>query len=187
MKDPGFLISHEWSNFSTYKGISMIVNQTWKDGNVPEVWQKAPQKTWRKQKCGKTEITYLFWDDLMLRKFINDTFTWFIETYDSYPYNIQRLDVARYFLLFCFGGIYSDLDIACPNAIDNILNSLSALQGIVLMETKPSVVSNDLMIAAKHHPFMEYVIFGLLPAKKNYIISYFTGYCFNGDKTIGGF
>ncbi|VDI70675.1 Hypothetical predicted protein [Mytilus galloprovincialis] len=174
IEDPGLLISHKWKNFSTYKGIPMIVHQTWKDRNVPEVWWAA-QKTWRIRKCGKMEITYLFWDDLMLRKFMSDTFPWFIETYDSYPFDIQRVDVARYFLLYCFGGIYSDLDIACrQNAIDKILNSLSASQGIVLMETNPSGISNDLMIAAKHHPFMGYVISGLISAKRNYIIPFFT-------------
>jgi len=38
-------------------------------------------------------------------------YPWFLETFDSYPYNIERADVIRYFALYHFGGIYLDLDL----------------------------------------------------------------------------
>ena len=37
-------------------------------------------------------------------------YPWFLETYDGYPYPIQRADSIRYFVLHHFGGIYIDLD-----------------------------------------------------------------------------
>lgn len=37
-------------------------------------------------------------------------YPWFLETFDSYPYPIQRADAIRYFVLHHFGGIYIDLD-----------------------------------------------------------------------------
>lgn len=37
-------------------------------------------------------------------------YPWFLETYDGYPYPIQRADAIRYFVLHHFGGIYIDLD-----------------------------------------------------------------------------
>ena len=33
-----------------------------------------------------------------------------METFDGYPYPIQRADAIRYFVLHHFGGIYIDLD-----------------------------------------------------------------------------
>ena len=35
----------------------------------------------------------------------------FLAPYRSYPYDIQRADAIRYFILFEFGGLYLDLDI----------------------------------------------------------------------------
>jgi inositol phosphorylceramide mannosyltransferase catalytic subunit len=40
-------------------------------------------------------------------------YPWFLETYDSYLYAIQRADSLRYFLLAHYGGIYLDLDDVC--------------------------------------------------------------------------
>lgn len=37
-------------------------------------------------------------------------YPWFIETWDSYIYPIERADAIRYFALVHFGGIYIDLD-----------------------------------------------------------------------------
>ena len=37
-------------------------------------------------------------------------YPWFLETFDGYPYPIQRADAIRYFVLHHFGGIYIDLD-----------------------------------------------------------------------------
>ena len=37
-------------------------------------------------------------------------YEWFLETWDAYPYNIERADAIRYFVLHHYGGIYLDLD-----------------------------------------------------------------------------
>ena len=50
------------------------------------------------------------WTDKKAREFIADEYPWFLETFDGYPYPIQRADAIRYFVLHHFGGIYIDLD-----------------------------------------------------------------------------
>lgn len=64
-------------------------------------------------------------------------YPWFLETFDGYPYPIQRADAIRYFVLHHFGGIYIDLDdvrMACPlncrNA--NILRDATAVSTLFL-------------------------------------------------------
>jgi len=37
-------------------------------------------------------------------------YPWFLETWDSYPFPIERADAIRYFALVHYGGIYIDLD-----------------------------------------------------------------------------
>jgi hypothetical protein len=34
----------------------------------------------------------------------------YLELFDSYPYEIMRIDMIRYFFLYDFGGVYCDLD-----------------------------------------------------------------------------
>ena len=51
-----------------------------------------------------------FWTDESSRDFIAKEYSDFLETYDSYPYTIQRADVIRYFVLVHYGGTYIDLD-----------------------------------------------------------------------------
>ena len=47
----------------------------------------------------------------MRRDFIAKEYNWFLETYDAYPYPIQRADALRYFVVYHYGGIYADLDL----------------------------------------------------------------------------
>jgi len=47
----------------------------------------------------------------MRRALLTDgRYLWFLETFDAYPYPIQRADAIRYFVLHHYGGIYIDLD-----------------------------------------------------------------------------
>lgn len=37
-------------------------------------------------------------------------YPWFLDTFDGYPFPIQRADAIRYFVLAHYGGVYLDLD-----------------------------------------------------------------------------
>lgn len=53
-------------------------------------------------------------------------YPWFLETFDGYPYPIQRADAIRYFVLHHFGGIYIDLDDVRAHVVllTNLANSI---------------------------------------------------------------
>ncbi len=51
-----------------------------------------------------------FWTEDMSRDFIRNEYPWFIKTYESFRYPIQREQTVRYFILRHYGGIYIDLD-----------------------------------------------------------------------------
>jgi mannosyltransferase OCH1-like enzyme len=87
--------------------IPYLIHQTWKTDTVPDHW-KSSYERWNQV----PDFTYKLWTDEMNRQLIADHYSWFLEKYDSYAYNIQRADAARYFILHRYGGIYCDLDIA---------------------------------------------------------------------------
>lgn len=55
-------------------------------------------------------VTVMVWDDRRCRTLIKTKFNWFLPYYDNYRYNIQRVDAARYFILYEYGGLYMDMD-----------------------------------------------------------------------------
>ena len=115
------------------------------------------------------DYEYMFWTDKTIREFMDAHYHWFIPTFDSYRYPIQRVDAFRYFVLYHFGGIYVDLDIGARQSLDLILP-----YGLVLPITKPFGFSNDLMAVRPRHPFMELLMRKLVSANRNYLVPYLT-------------
>lgn len=96
-------------------------------------------------------------------------YPWFMPTFYSYPHHIQRVDAARYFILHYFGGIYLDCDVGCLTDIDYF-----RFQGVDAMfpVTLPLGVSNDVMVCAPGHPFLDFVIHHLERYNVNWVFKY---------------
>ena len=75
--------------------IPKIIHQTYKNENIPEIWKPGQQACIDLHE----DYQYILWTDEMAREFISEEFPWFLETWDNYPYNIQRADAIRYFAL----------------------------------------------------------------------------------------
>lgn len=110
---------------------------------------------------------YMLWTDTGSREFIAEHYSWFLEIFDGYKYNIQRADAIRYFVLHHYGGIYMDLDIGCLRPMDPLL-----VYPVILAKTIPVGVSNDLMFSAKQHPFMEQTIHNLATFDHSWVLNY---------------
>lgn len=69
--------------------------------------------------CKKNNIKYHLWDrqqvNILLKKYPQ-----YQKLYDDYKYDIQRIDFARYLILFDLGGIYIDLDIKIIDDIHHL-------------------------------------------------------------------
>lgn len=89
---------------------------------------------------------HYFWDENQSRNFIQEKYSWFLETYDSYPYMIQRCDAIRYFLLHHYGGFYIDMDIECLKPIDDLLGNFE------LILSKLIDFGNSIMGSVPYHP-----------------------------------
>ena len=105
----------------------------------------------------------------MSRKFIATEYPWFLDTFDSYPFPIQRADSIRYFVLAHYGGIYIDLDDGCNRSLDPLLAYPAWLR-----RTVPTGISNDAMGAVPQHPFFLKVIESLSLYNHNWRVPYIT-------------
>ncbi|KAG6000388.1 hypothetical protein E4U21_005493 [Claviceps maximensis] len=139
--------------------IPRIIHQTSKSNIIPDVWQTShstclihnPEGNW----------SHVLWTDATARDFIRDFYPSFLPTYDGYPYNIQRVDSFRYFVLYKYGGIYLDLDVGCNKDLSPLL-----VQHAFFAKTEPYGVSNDVMGAERGHPMFESLVAML--EKNNY-------------------
>jgi inositol phosphorylceramide mannosyltransferase catalytic subunit len=115
------------------------------------------------------EYEYKFWTDSDCVAFITREYPQFLSTFVNYPYNIQRADAIRYFLLAHYGGIYIDLDNGCNRRLDPMLQFPAWVH-----LTKPTGISNDGMGAAPGHPFFLYVIDQLQRYNRSWVLPYIT-------------
>ena len=60
-----------------------------------------------------SNYNYTLWTYDKLLNWLNIEYPWFLSIYQSYRYDMQRIDVMKYFLLFHYGRIYIDLDLKC--------------------------------------------------------------------------
>ena len=92
-------------------GIPKIIHQTAPADTKkwPQVWHKC-QQTWKKH---FPTYQYIMWTDEDLNNLIQTQFPEFWGIFKGYDKNIKRFDVARYFILYKYGGIYLDMDIMC--------------------------------------------------------------------------
>ena len=105
--------------------IPRIIHQTWKDRDVPEQWRDY-QASWIRH---NPKWEYRLWSDADNRHLIAERYAWFLPTYDAFPRAIQRVDAAKYFILYTFGGVYADLDCECLQSIDRIVAGGGAVVG----------------------------------------------------------
>jgi hypothetical protein len=133
--------------------VPRLVHQTWKDEHVPAKWSVSHQ-SWQSSYGEAEPFTLLLWSDAALRDFLRRFFPWFLPTYDGYGTHIQRVDAARYFILYAMGGIYADLDVSFRQ---NRHWSQLLRAELTLPLTAPLGVSNDVMAAAPNHPFFAHL------------------------------
>jgi len=141
--------------------IPKIIHQTWHSPVYDS--DKGSPESWRRH---NPDWEYRFWTDADLEAFVRDEFPEFLDLYLGYPNNVQRADLARYMLLFRFGGVYADMDTDCLASFD----ALAGENRVILCE-EPSLhwdqarlfgmdrlYFNGTMASPAGHPFWKHVI-----------------------------
>jgi len=107
-----------------------IIHQIWMQGynSVPQKFIKNIEKN----KAINKNFAYEFWDEeriLNLLKSLNNNA--YIKTYYSYTYLVQRVDFARYIILYTYGGISIDMDAFVIKNLDALYNMIETNVDVV--------------------------------------------------------
>lgn len=130
--------------------------QTWKSKtDLPENFA-----VWRNSFIAKNPSYHFdLWDDADNRRFIAEHFKWFLKAYDSYPAEIYRADMVRYFYLYMYGGLYVDLDTQCLKPLDAVLEQSGVILGRLASTPYPAEsIPNAIMASSPGEEFWLYLI-----------------------------
>ena len=134
-----------------------ILHQSWKDSHLPESFKNS-SKTWQSL---HPSWKYNLWTDQENEEFIKKNYPWALKCYRELPFNICRADLARYFYLFHYGGVYADLDFICLRALDCLLEKTEAdiiLGRMGRREKFEHSIPNALMISKPGEQFWSFLI-----------------------------
>lgn len=129
------------------------IMQTWKTTELPDKWKPSQASIFKFM----PDYEYTLMTDEMNRAFVEKHFPDLLETYDNFPYPIQRADAIRYCWLYIYGGIYIDCDFELLGSLEEMFRvknmSLEATIFFVPSSNVPSVVTNSMMGSIANHPF----------------------------------
>lgn len=140
-----------------------IIHQVW-FGTIPN--KKEASKTYKKFKIYRDSWKiknptwcHIEWSKTLSEQIAKTFFPEHYEMYMTYPYEIQRCDLVRYFCLHRYGGIYADMDYYCNKSFDEAFKIFTHNFYLV---TTPNVgnnyVSNSLMYSKPNHVFWKRLI-----------------------------
>ena len=129
------------------------VMQTWKTNIIPTEWAVSPPSI----RNFLPNWEYTLMTDKMNLAFITEHFPWFEDTYNNFPYPIQRADAIRYAWLYINGGLYLDLDFELVAPLEEIFWTLKwgnkpSHHLFLLRSANTANITNAFMASTPGHP-----------------------------------
>lgn len=100
--------------------IPKIIHQIWFQGSshIPNTYPNY-SSSWKQL---NPEFRYIFWNKNSINKLLQ-LYPRLQKQYYSYPLMIQKIDFAKYVILYHYGGVYVDLDAECIKPINNLIKN----------------------------------------------------------------
>lgn len=152
------------NNGNTNTNIPKIIHQIWFQGfdAIPPNLLDY-HNSWKEN---NPTYTFKLWDEKSINELMNNTkLKWINETYNSFDLMIQKIDFAKYVILYEYGGIYLDLDIKCLKPIDNLL-SLPEMKTkkVILSKLTYDLLQRGIFFISGHANFAKLVNNGVIMA-----------------------
>mgnify|MGYP003627865559 CR=1 FL=1 len=121
----------------------MIIHQIYglyDDGKPMNTLFSQGSIRWRDY-CANLGYTYVLWDKYNVEELIN-TYTDIKAYYYSVKYPIMKVDIARFLILYQFGGLYVDLDVV-PNTNKDFIEDKEKLHMCNYLWTHKNMVKTE--------------------------------------------
>lgn len=140
--------------------IPNVVHQLWKTDNVRTYSTEieASLNSW-KNMFEPLNYTIKLWTDDDILQLVKGKYSWILTTYETYPQNIQRADIARLLVIHAEGGIYADLDVYPTSAHQIQCLQHLGLQAIFASTESTLGLSNHFFMAQRGSPFLQWALY----------------------------
>jgi mannosyltransferase OCH1-like enzyme len=131
------------------------IHQTWKTTEVPEKL-KPYQQEWQRL---HPDYNYILHTDTDIRAQVETYFPQYLAQYDGFSSHIERVDFARYVILYQHGGVYADLDTKPLKPMDDWIQKNKVVLGREPLEhsrkmyCREIVLCNALMVSPPGDPY----------------------------------
>ncbi|ARF09146.1 glycosyltransferase [Catovirus CTV1] len=140
--------------------IPKIIHQIWLQGenNIPKDYPNYSE-SWKKL---NPNFEYILWDQSNIENLIKKYFPDFLSKFNNYPKLVQKVDAAKYIILYVYGGVYVDMDLECLKNIDDLLNyqkimllkcDLNILTKLYFYHTSGTILQNCFAASVPKHNF----------------------------------
>ena len=92
------------------------------------------------------------WKDEDVNKLVEAEYPWIRDQYKYYNNHIQRADIARYLILYHYGGVYVDMDAKPANEFD--LSRLRRVNLVTALSSDGLLLTNHFFMAVPRSPFL---------------------------------
>lgn len=143
-----------------------IIHQIWLQGenNIPEKFLPEISRI----KNFHPSWQHIMWDDITIINLLRKNKIW-IDTYYEFKYLHQKVDYAKYVILYEYGGVYLDVDISILKPFDHLLDEYSDYDMLVsklkinkfesiICCRKPICINNGTIISKPKNLTMEKLI-----------------------------
>lgn len=149
--------------------MKLIVHQIWFQGfsNIPDKYRKY-MSSW------SDNYPIEFWDEKRIQKLLINNYSEYYNWWNNLPLMIQKIDIAKSFILHAYGGIYADIDTELIKRLDNLIenNKDKIIVGKIGLDFFSNVmiklagnldylINNGLIYSPKQHSFWKFYINGL--------------------------
>ena len=155
--------------------IPKIIHQTYKNHNLPEIYQMCQTEI----KKLHPEFEYRFYTDSDMDRLMKTEFSEYYDKFNELPRMIMKIDMFRYFLMYKYGGLYTDMDYLMFNPFD-LLNEKVVIPCNREDENgNPICLGNCIFASQPNHPYWKSLMDTLFTIDR-------TKLDYNTDKNIDG-
>ena len=101
--------------------IPKIIHQIWWQGldKLPDKY-KNYTNTWKRNHIN---WEFMYWDKIKIINLLKNHYPYLLKIFNQCPYMIQKIDLAKYIILYHFGGVYVDMDTICNKSLNNLFSN----------------------------------------------------------------
>ncbi len=130
--------------------IQKIIHQIWYQGcnEIIEPYKSCFIDTIKF--LNNTNWTHKVWDKESIEELILNNYPQYFNLYNSCSILVQKLDIARYIILYHYGGCYMDMDMKIIKDFSELLDDTDE---IVVSKTKHTFINNGILFSNINNKF----------------------------------